>query len=317
MQESIQKDLAMKGFDLCHPIHTNWYNEMIRNEGLVDNGTLKFLPEPPATQHDDKVYNAVLLGNTKRVWPVFLNWLAQQKQGIASPFDTFVELSISDVLRQHLHVNPGKLISYELFWSNGKRQRVERCSNPIGSPGVSSATKDHHCFDYTDNSFLVSMQRVAKATGQYWLDEGATKLCVHPEYGTWTAFRAVVVFETSGANENTGIPPIPQPCPCPVSYDETKKAKIIFDRALKLDGLGYGATLEKSWSELCKFLHHTVCSGAEWDKVPATMKPWIQLRDVISVGRDNWKYDDNQLLYHYTKDPEILIRELKRIKQNE
>ena len=316
MLQSIQKDLAIKGFDLCHPIHTKWYNDMIRNEGLVDNGTLKLLPELSATQYYDTVYNAILVGNTKRVWPVFLIWLAQQKQGIPSPFDTFVELSIADVLHQHFHANPLELISYEIFWSNGKRQRVERCTNPIDSLDGSSATKDHHCFDNNDNSFLVSMQRVAKTTGQYWLDEEATKLCVHPEYGTWTAFRAVVVFETS-RNENPVIPLIPQPCPCPVSSDEIMKAKIIFEHALKLDDKGYGATLEKSWSELCEFLHHTACSGAEWDKVPATMKSWIQLRDVISVGRDNWKYDDNQLLYHYTKDPEILVGELKRRRLNE
>ena len=43
------------------------------------------------------------------------------------------------------------------------------------------------------------------------------------------------------------------------------------------------------------------------------MKPWIELRNAISVGRDDWKYDEAQLLYHYTKDPNILRKELSRI----
>ena len=42
------------------------------------------------------------------------------------------------------------------------------------------------------------------------------------------------------------------------------------------------------------------------------MKPWIELRNAISVGRNDWKYDDAQLLYHYTKDPVILNNELKK-----
>ena len=48
-------------------------------------------------------------------------------------------------------------------------------------------------------------------------------------------------------------------------------------------------------------------------KVLDTMKPWILLRDCISVGRKEWRYDDAQLVYHYTKDPEIMRKELERI----
>ena len=93
-------------------------------------------------------------------------------------------------------------------------------------------------------------------------------------------------------------------------------AKTVFDYALSVsssDEEGYGATLDKSWAELCVYLHGTVCSGSKWENVPDSMKPWIQLRDCINVGREKWKYSQAQLLYHYTKDPEILSSELKRM----
>ncbi|KAL3775977.1 hypothetical protein HJC23_006325 [Cyclotella cryptica] len=323
MLRSIQRELRQKGFDLCHPIHTTWYNNLIRSEGLIDSGTLEVLPEPSAI-HDKQngaVYNAVLIGNTKTIWPVFLNWLADQCHQISNPLDTFVEQIIHHALEHCCRDSP-EIKCYEFFWSNGKRQRVNNKEILTESTGhdFNKTNNQYHCFDYQDTSFLVSMQRVAKVSGQYWHDDEATKLCVHPEYGTWTAFRTVVVFEQNTQTQLNCIPPEPQLCPCPVSDEEIKKAKEVFDHALKIsssDVEGYGATLDKSWAQLCTYLHNTMCSGSDWDKVPSSMKPWIQLRDVISVGRQMWKYSDAQLLYHYTKDPEILSRELNRIREKD
>ena len=79
MIQCIRKELRQSGFDLCHPIHTSWYNNIIKNEGLVENGTLNMLPEPQPSalldDGDDAIYNALLVGNTKTIWPVFLKWL--------------------------------------------------------------------------------------------------------------------------------------------------------------------------------------------------------------------------------------------------
>lgn len=260
----------------------------------------------------------------------------------SNPFDTYCEESLSRSLQELLHhsEDASKSITYDLFWSNGKRQKVT-ISNNNGhhqlnnvSPNDDVKEKEvYHCYNDTQDSFLVSMQRIASVTGQYWHDEANTKLCVHPLYGTWTAFRALVVFETtenldnsderSSGNRSTISPvPPPPPCPCPVSEEEIKEAKKIFDYALEMNmtdsgsdnNIGsYGTQSNKSWAQLCTFLHNQVCQGSDWDEVPESMKPWIELRNVISVGRDDWKYDDAQLLYHYTKDPNILRKELSRI----
>ena len=97
-----------------------------------------------------------------------------------------------------------------------------------------------------------------------------------------------------------------------------KIAKSVFNYALNGDTEnGYGSTIGKEWDELCKYLHGSIVPGSTWEKVPERMKPWIKLRDCISIGREKWKYDEPQLLYHYTKDLEILNMELRRFKDEQ
>ena len=335
--DDIQRELGIRGFDLCHPIHTSWYNNLIISEGLVESGTLKLLPEPSSINDGEgRIYNAILIGNTKSIWPVFLNWLStqvyeQKKDGssisdeqalaqITSPFDLFTQSSIADTIKQCCSKEQSDINSYQLFWSNGKSQKidVDKCDDSTTkAESRSDAEKSNHCFNDASDSFLVSMQRVATTTGEYWHDNESTKLCVHPEYGTWTAFRVVIVFQTKSTCGVADIPPTPTQCPCPVSEEESKAAKKVFDYALKMSSSnkqGYASTLNKTWAEIAEYLHETISSGSEWSKVDETLKPWIQLRDCITVGREKWKYTDAQLLYHYTRDAEILCNELKRIR---
>ena len=392
MIRRIQIELRRRGFDLCHPIDTSWYNDLIRDEGLIDSGALHPLPEPPASipvpaAHDDDddcdddgsgegggttttstkttaYCNAILIGNTKGVWPHFLNWLssevdrtreeedsdandrpADEKGALGSiiasdPFDTFVEEAITRTLRRCRRrpssssdgddaMSPSSGIdSCELFWSDGGRTRIDvddRDADDVRD--CRRRRRKGHERVREGRSFLVSMTRVATTTGEYWNDVEATKLCVHPIYGTWTAFRAVVVFDATGASSvpppSARPRPFPPPhCPSPMSTEEIEIAKIAFERALGNSsddgGRGYGTTVGKSWGELCDYLHGSTCAGTSWEKVPDDMKPWIRLRDCVSVGkRGGWKYDEAQLLYHYTKDREILIAELRRVRDEE
>mmetsp|Transcript_18612 Transcript_18612/g.42197 ORF Transcript_18612/g.42197 Transcript_18612/m.42197 type:complete len:289 (-) Transcript_18612:355-1221(-) len=93
MLRNLEQRLQGSGFDLCHPVHTAWYNRVIQNEGLVESGALRTLPEPPLSLQDDgdadngerrgkrsvpPSSNAVLIGNTKSVWPSFVSWLADR-----------------------------------------------------------------------------------------------------------------------------------------------------------------------------------------------------------------------------------------------
>lgn len=339
MIKSLSSELHHSGFDLCHPIDTSWYNNLIQSEGLIESRALKRLPESSSSVLVDNDYeegdeahlgtvnccNAILIGNTKNIWPFFVSWIKTYDQKwsnegglsrLTNPFDDFVEEQIVCALeRCFLSSKPPELdrgiSSYELFRSDGRRTMIV-----INDDGTLS-------YYPHEESFLVSMTRVATTTGIYWNDNEATKLCVHPEYGTWTAFRAVVVF-TRGNDSSTlsssprVIPPAPPPCPRPVSDAEMNIAKSVFNYALNSDTeQGYGSTIGKEWDELCEYLHGSIVPGSTWEKVPETMKSWIKLRDCISIGREQWKYNEAQLFYHYTKDREILNMELRRFKDEQ
>lgn len=373
---ALREECTRAGFDLCDPIHTKWYNDLIEKEGHVAKGTLQKIPEPPTivegdgdgvTQHK---FNAVLIGNSKAVWPKFIDWVSSQYEMKLSqarvssgdngdgrsenkdeilnqvlndnPFDTFVTDTLSQVFQSCFtgksqdskntdtgtsETSKVQLSSYEFFWSNGINYKIsiEHSSTDQESIKKDNDTGDYHCYAENENSegnksFLVSMQRAAKITGKYWHDEEGTKLCVHPVFGTWKAFRAVVVFhhktnelnnlEPSNSKKISTVPEAPPVCPCPVNPEEIQKAKEVMDYALKVSTAPGESTTTGYGGGLCNYLHNSVTSGSEWSKVSPTMRPWIQLRDCISVGREDYKYSDNQLLYHYTKDVEILKNEL-------
>ena len=392
---SFVQDLSEKclqhGFDICEPIHTAWYNDLIEKEGHVEKGTLKKLPEPTAgiilddqrssttststttttstsnTTREGNIsspkYNAVLISNSKFIWPFFIQWIhsrykiqvqnfgegdnAEKKKVLdlllqSNPFDTFVTEKLLEIVNtccNKQRSSSSEIVSYELFWSSGNRSKYYQCHEHMDQSSAyastitpPAATDQYHCFESKDDSFLVSMQRVAKVTGKYWHDEKGTKLCVHPEFGTWKAFRAVVVFQSrrdaeNGQNHVIPIPPPPPYCTCPVATEEINAAKTVMEYAIKVSSgssnIDYGTATavgdgdggddggDKDQDRLCKYLHNTVTPGSDWTKVPSSMRPWIQLRDCITIGRDDYRYSDPQLLYHYTKDPDILRNELK------
>lgn len=381
--ENLRQRCVQRGFDVCDPIHTAWYNNLIEEEGHLQKGTLKKLPEPRSihianqrasaedVSSSSLSYNAVLIGNSKSIWPEFIQWIHTQyklkvenctndhderRKGLdlilqSNPFDTFVMDRLLEVFKTCCNGNgngreaeseaiPSKIASYEFFWSSGNRTKVNviNAKTILDQDGDASAsttrkTDQYHCFASKDDSFLVSMQRVAKVTGKYWHDEEGTKLCVHPKFGTWKAFRAVVVFttrpeyniENNRMQNDEVIPAQPPYCPCPVIAEEITAAKDTMEYAIKVSSgesnIDYGVMSSTTDGDgdssndqdrLCTYLHNTVTPGSNWTKVPLSMRPWIQLRDCITIGRDEHKYSDPQLLYHYTKDPDILINELRK-----
>jgi hypothetical protein len=39
-----------------------------------------------------------------------------------------------------------------------------------------------------------------------------------------------------------------------------------------------------------------------------TARAWIAMRDAIETGKAKYRFSENQLLYHYTKDTKYLVR---------
>ena len=116
---------------------------------------------------------AVLLGNSTALWPAFLRWLAAQPdpESVTDPLDTYTASVISAAVAD---------------LTGGAR---------------------HDIFWVTDSSRLVSMQRVALVSGLCYHD-AETQLSIHPAFGAWVAFRAVVVLDAPAARFGDSPPPL-------------------------------------------------------------------------------------------------------------
>jgi len=329
--ECLRGQCESQGFDLCHPFHTGWYNTLIEDEGHVKSGVLKKLSVPPPSRFfgdnttNTSVCNAVLLGNTKKIWPYFLEFLKEkyeeEKQRLSDseealklvldePFDKFCTMKLQKIFEE-IHKKSsgdnGEQFEYDFFWSHGK-------CNKMKSAGKTNGTS-HLITLESDENLMVSMQRAAVVTGHYWHDVDGTKLCIHPKFGTWSSFRAVVLIrnkcEVSFDHEL-----IPKAAPSllsrPIPDSEIAKAQEVMKVALGLTM--NGDILSTKYGEsLCQFLHSTVVEGSDWSKISPSMRSWIHLRDCISLGRSEYRFENPQLLYHYTRDSRILRNELKLI----
>ena len=254
--------LSRRGFDVLAPFRVSWYNEYIQKLGLATDenhvaGSAFTLAPLPNLGQDDAL--ALIVGNSKAMWPNMLRWLKSQPDPavVKDPVDTFSSEVISAAISSFAAATDGRpAIAHDMFWASD----------------VSAAR-------------LVDMNRAAYVSGVcYFSDE--IYLSIHPTFGTWVAFRAVVVLDIPGSQLGPGPALLP-----PLLTDEEKAAaKVAFAEALK-------ASSEVDMS---------VEVGMPLD----IAQKWAAMRDCVALGREYSKYDDSQSEYHYTKNPELLVAAL-------
>lgn len=209
---TLADELRSAGLDVIAPMRVSWYNDYLRELGLATDSTtylessgeehasgeaaaFKLRPLPDYNRDGNAL--AFLIGNSKALWPSFLSWLAQQGDDptqVSDPVDTYT----------------GDMI----------KQAVERFAASAATPAVAHQTFWAH--EMTADR-LVDMNRVSRVCGAcYFSDE--MFLSVHPTFGSWVAFRAVVVFDLP-ATHLKGPPPH---LPSLISDEEAAKAKVAF-----------------------------------------------------------------------------------------
>ena len=198
-----------------------------------------------------------------------------------------------------------------------------------------------------------------------------TNLCVHPVYGTWHAYRAVVVvvtttptrciYESAAASTNSIdrpmiipvplLPPPPPRVPCLLSATEQECARVALARAIDLCTRNSCNTISADMTSICsinnssasrkkscfeillhgqnKNVHRQVDEGCNLDNGKNTIsssrmeqrhdgsddddnflsicQAWIDLRDCVQTGKEQYRYDYDQLMYHFTKDQRFLL----------
>jgi methylmalonic aciduria homocystinuria type C protein len=258
---SVSASLAASGFDICHEFDAAWYNTHIQDENL------KQLEPVPMFGRSSAL--SLLIGNSRHFWPIFLAWLKtelekdnQEELVQENPIDSYVHSRLATIIGSHFHDET----NYKIFWS--------------------------------DSSFcdqqqqLVSMQHVALVSGLcYHADQ--IHLSIHPEFGPWIAFRAVVVLDRpfSSSSQQQQRPPI---VPCLLSTAEQENSRKALAAALAVS-----------------YRVNRCTQLQDWSKDEEVNRAWIALRDCIITGR-NYRYSEGQLAYHYTKDAKLLMKELKQ-----
>ena len=202
----------------------------------------------------------ILIGNSRAIWPAFLSWLGQQQDplNMSDPLDTF----IATIIKPAVATLAGKDVKYDVIWP------------------------------WEGGSRLCSMQRVAICSALCYHDS-ETQLAIHPRFGSWVAFRAVVVLHAEpSAHGLAGT--APKPLSCLMSEAEKSAARAAMQAALRAS----------DEANLCTQLHGA--KGMERDVRLA----WAALRDCVRVGSQH-RYTDEQLTYHYTKDKAVLEKALR------
>jgi methylmalonic aciduria homocystinuria type C protein len=146
--DSVRSACARAGFDLVQPLRVGWYNKHVQGPlRLEDFGSERHL--------------ALVIGNTRALWPVWLDALASDPELAAcpDPLDTYTE------------------------------RQVSRAVKALGLPATVR-------FAHEVGERCVAMQRLAHAAGLAYLTE--THLSVHPVYGPWIALRAAVTLGVPG-----------------------------------------------------------------------------------------------------------------------
>jgi cyanocobalamin reductase (cyanide-eliminating) / alkylcobalamin dealkylase len=158
--ETVQRGCARAGFDLVQPLQVGWYNTRVaaplRLESFGSGANL-----------------GLVVGNTRALWPAFLEALAADAALAASPhpLDTYTARCLAG-----LTTGLGCAASLRLAHDTGQG--------------------------------LVAMQQLADAAGLAYLTE--THQSVHPVFGPWLALRAAISFPVPGP---AGPPPrLPHPC---------------------------------------------------------------------------------------------------------
>ena len=288
---------------------------------------------------------AYLIGNTKHLWPIFLRWFQEENEklrrrsemeestsafkdennndGHKSCDDEYDEILIEDPLDTYEQTAIEKVVREQFVLSDEKKSK----SNHNNNNNNNNVYYELYWSSDLEASRMVSMARVASCTGFSYLDND-THLSIHSKYGTWHSYRAVLLLSEEEEDEDEYCIPTSsteEKLPSPLSSKEAIDSKLAFDEALRISTAATSKQAEEgaandnapnddeadviNKSRLCKELGEGKYENddSEESRKLKVAGAWIKLRDSVLIGRSDYRFDEDQLWYHYTKDPKYLL----------
>ncbi|KAF0973200.1 hypothetical protein FDP41_008407 [Naegleria fowleri] len=163
----IQQSLKEKGFEIFQPFPISRYHDYyLKTRELSKNTMQKNINPYERLSSDNDHCLAVLIGNTKSLWPHFTTHLKKVKEVGKNPLDQYVVETVNSILQQELseeHHSP----SYTVYFSH----------------------------EFEGNHPRVAIQVAGQVSGVAYYENEVSYLSFHPQYGPWFAFRAVICFK--------------------------------------------------------------------------------------------------------------------------
>ena len=188
--ERLCSSLRSRGFDVLQPFSTVWYNQHAKPiPTLID------LP----VKSDGSGLPALLVGNSKSLWPFFMEDIRAKEDISSDPLDRFVQAKVNEALEE-VCVTRSEV---EVFYS----------------------------FE-TAPDRLIAFQRLADVCGVAYLEE-SIHLCLHPTFGPWFALRAIIVFK-SASDASMDVPlQMPARVQIAVDPDERQRGEMLLSKAIE------------------------------------------------------------------------------------
>ena len=239
--DKLKRALANSGFDVLQPFLVDWYNQEEHVQNLSDEH--KILLNPDAL--------AILVGNTKNMWEPFLRYIARK-------------LSLND---SYLDTNEHCLDEYTKFVV---QEAIDTLPYPV---------EVYYAFEEVRTTGrCISVGTAAHVSGLAHYNSTLQR-SVHPLYGPWLAFRAVIVFTNL-------IPDLQRPA---APEDPMRAAELI--HVSQLQSKCFARWPERSEDENWRCL--------------------VEIARAFETG-STFEYSDDQIKFHYEPNPARRLAHLKR-----
>jgi methylmalonic aciduria homocystinuria type C protein len=213
------------------------------------------------------------VGNTKNLWPKFLlTNHNNQTEPPMNPLDDYIEHSLEKSFL------PSLCLQFKLAPSSVRIHYTHR--------------------RYQDGNKYIAFQQLADYCGLALWDP-ITCLSVHPTYGPWFALRALVSVQMPIGDGRELMDALPQP----ILGDSAQLVALRKRLVESFSGTPLFTPGSRERRRLKKQMPGLLAApGFDWHE-------WVRVRDEVTdacrVGHQ-WRYGDQQLRYHYTKNYSVL-----------